>query len=93
MATDELLVHAADIARPLDIPLHPETGICHRVLARLVPWAPANTDPWATLLWAKGRIALPGRPRLRPDWTWVSVPLAEWKGRRDARRGPPDGYG
>jgi uncharacterized protein (TIGR03083 family) len=92
MATDELLVHTADVAAPLDIRFRPKPDICRRVLARLFPWAPPNTDPWATLLWANGRIAIPGHARLGPDWAWVSAPLSEWDGQRPVRRNPPDAY-
>ncbi|MGH9110829.1 MAG: maleylpyruvate isomerase family mycothiol-dependent enzyme [Acidimicrobiales bacterium] len=92
MATDELLVHAADIAEPLGIAFQPEPDICRRVLARLFPWAPSRSGAWATLLWANGRIALPGHARLGPDWAWASAPLTEWDGERAIRRDPPDEY-
>jgi hypothetical protein len=44
-------------------------------------------DPWATLLWANGRIDLPGRPH-RASWRWRCAPLAEWNGRPPATAAP-----
>lgn len=92
MATDELLVHAADIAQSLGVAFRPTPDTCRRVLARLFPWAPADADPWSALLWANGRIALPGHARLDPDWAWVSGPLSEWDGQRATSQDPPDQY-
>ena len=52
-----------------------------RVLGRLFPWAPTDTPPWQTLLWANGRVDLSGRfPRLGPDWVWHCAPPDEWDG-------------
>ena len=39
-----------------------------------------NVDPWSALRWANGRIALPDRERLGPDWGWWCAPLSAWDG-------------
>ncbi len=92
MACDELLVHGADIAAGLQRPFEAEGARCRRVAGRLFPWVPDDVDPWEALLWANGRAALPGHPRLPAEWAWVSAPLAEWDGQRAARREPPAAY-
>jgi len=43
------------------------------VLERLLPDVEPGDDPWAALLWATGRLELPGRPR-RTDWGWTNSP-------------------
>jgi len=80
MGCDEILVHADDVARGLDITFEPPADLCAAVLARLFPWAPADDDPFAELLWANGRVALADRPRLGSDWSWHCAPLDEWDG-------------
>jgi len=47
--------------------------LCRRVLERLLPDVEPGDDPWAALLWATGRLELPGRPR-RTDWGWTNSP-------------------
>ncbi|MER7759191.1 maleylpyruvate isomerase N-terminal domain-containing protein [Streptomyces sp. NPDC097619] len=69
MGLVETLVHAHDLTQGLGLPWDPPAGLCSRVLTRLFPEAPTDTDPWSTLLWATGRTELPGRPRLT-DWRW-----------------------
>jgi hypothetical protein len=51
--------------------------LAERVLARLFPWLQPGDDPWGTLLWANGRIDIPGRPR-QTSWVWHCAPLADW---------------
>jgi uncharacterized protein (TIGR03083 family) len=80
MGCDEILVHADDIARGLGVTFEPPSDLCTAVLERLFPWAPADDDPFAELLWANGRVALADRPRLTPDWSWHCAPLDEWDG-------------
>jgi hypothetical protein len=80
MGCDEILVHADDIARALGVTFEPPPDLCGAVLDRLFPWAPADDDPFAELLWANGRVALADRPRLGPDWSWHAAPLDEWDG-------------
>jgi uncharacterized protein (TIGR03083 family) len=82
----EMLIHTADIAAALGLPYQPPADLAGRVLRRLCPWAPAGHDDWATLQWAAGRIALPDRERLGPDWSWQSAPLSEWDGTVKKRR-------
>ncbi|WIY00672.1 hypothetical protein QRX60_42550 [Amycolatopsis mongoliensis] len=69
----ETLVHMHDVAGGLGFPWTPEADLCGRLLARFFPGAPADTDPWATLLWATGRGDLPGHPRV-VDWRWGAQP-------------------
>jgi hypothetical protein len=53
---------------------------CRATVERIFPWADAGPDPWATLLWCNGRVQLPGRARVGPDWAWWAAPLSEWDG-------------
>jgi hypothetical protein len=39
------------------------------------PGSGPGPDPWATLLWANGRMDLPGGPR-QASWRWHCAPLA-----------------
>ncbi|MER6950158.1 hypothetical protein ABT294_39685 [Nonomuraea sp. NPDC000554] len=73
MGIVETLVHTHDLAEGLGLAWAPPSGPCSRVLARLFPDAPLDTDPWPTLLWATGRGELPGRPRLTA-WRWYGAP-------------------
>ena len=73
MAVGETLVHMHDVAEGLGLPWTPEAGLCRRLLDRFFPGAPADTGPWATLLWATGRGDLPGRHR-QQDWRWGVQP-------------------
>ncbi|MCP2170308.1 maleylpyruvate isomerase N-terminal domain-containing protein [Goodfellowiella coeruleoviolacea] len=80
MACDEILVHTDDAARGLGLRFTPPAELAAAVLRRLFPWAPPDGDPWQVLLWANGRIDLPGRPR-QVNWRWHSAPLSEWDGK------------
>jgi catechol 2,3-dioxygenase-like lactoylglutathione lyase family enzyme len=71
MGVLETLVHTRDIAQGLGVAWEPDHGVCARVLARLMPEVEPAGDPWTTLLWACGRIALPDRPR-REGWRWTN---------------------
>ncbi|MEU2154545.1 hypothetical protein ABZ532_05910 [Streptomyces sp. NPDC019396] len=73
MGVVETLVHTHDVAEGLGIGWTPPADLCDRVLARLFPDAPTDTDRWRTLLWATGRAELPGRPRLT-KWRWYGTP-------------------
>jgi hypothetical protein len=73
MGAVEVLVHMHDIAEGLGIGWAPPADLCGRVLARLFPGAPADTDRWPTLLWATGRGEIPGHARLS-TWRWESAP-------------------
>lgn len=79
MGCDEILVHAYDIMQGFGFLFHPDEELCRRVVRRLFPWAPEG-QAWETLLWSNGRIALPGRGQLAPDWPWHCRPLSEWQG-------------
>lgn len=81
MACDELLVHGDDAARGLGLAFEPDRMLAAAVLARLFPWhrlAP-HDDAWRVLLWANGRVDLPGRQR-QVRWRWHCAPLGEWDG-------------
>jgi uncharacterized protein (TIGR03083 family) len=79
MACDELLVHTGDAARGLGLRFTPSAALAGATLRRLFPWAPTDGDPWRALLWANGRVDLPGRER-QTGWRWRCAPLAEWDG-------------
>jgi hypothetical protein len=79
MACDELMIHTDDAARGLGLHFTPDSRLAGRVLARLFPWHDPGGDPWQTLLWANGRIDLPGRPN-QTGWIWHCAPLADWDG-------------
>ncbi|MFE0464015.1 hypothetical protein ACFW1A_32650 [Kitasatospora sp. NPDC058965] len=78
MGVVETLVHGYDVCAALAVDLQPSAGLCARTLARLFPEVPAGEDPWQVLLWATGRIDLPGRGEGRRTFTrWHSAPLHE----------------
>jgi len=73
MGMVETLVHTHDIASGLGLPWTPPADPCGKVLTRLFPEAPADTDRWQTLLWATGRADLPSHPRVT-SWRWHGTP-------------------
>ncbi|MFI8101175.1 hypothetical protein [Streptomyces sp. NPDC086023] len=73
LGVQETLVHMHDVAEGLGLAWTPPPALCSRVLTRLFPAAPSGTAPWPTLLWATGRAALPGHPRLTA-WRSDSTP-------------------
>jgi uncharacterized protein (TIGR03083 family) len=87
MACDELLIHTDDAARGLGLRFSPDPEIAGRVLGRLFPWHDPGDNPWQTLLWAHGRIDLPGRPG-QNGWTWHCAPLSDWDGEPPPLRWP-----
>lgn len=89
MGCEEILIHTDDIAQGLGLDVRPPDALAARVLARLFPWAPTDVEPWAALRWASGRIALPDRERLDPNWYWQCAPLSEWDGTIMRRAAPP----
>ena len=66
MCCAELLIHGWDAAVGLGVPLIVDADLAQAVLARLFPEIATDRDPWATLLWACGRIALPHGRSARP---------------------------
>ena len=80
MGCDEILIHTADIAAGFEIDFKPPEDLCGRVLARLFPWAPTDVGHWDSLLWANGRVALPGVGPQDENWRWHCAPLSEWDG-------------
>lgn len=69
----EVLVHTHDVAAGLGFDWTPPAALCSRVLTRMFPGTPADSDPWATLLWSTGRDELPGLPAVT-SWTWHAGP-------------------
>jgi uncharacterized protein (TIGR03083 family) len=81
MACSELLIHTWDIGRGLGVAFDLPGDLSGRVVSRLFPmWLPIDAASVDALLWCNGRITLPDRPRLSPDWGWWSRPLEEWDG-------------
>lgn len=69
MGVVEVLVHMHDITGGLGLAWEPPAGLCARALRRLFPDAPADADPWPTLLSVTGRGAsTPG------SWKWDGTP-------------------
>jgi hypothetical protein len=89
MGCDEILIHTADITAGFSIAWQAPSDLSRRVVARLFPWAPRECDPWQALLWANGRIALPGLGRQDENWYWHYAPLDEWNGQIARRTSPP----
>lgn len=89
LGCEEILIHTSDIAAGVRRPCHPPHDLVNRVLRRLFPWAPLDHDPWLTLKWACGRVALPDHDRLDSNWYWHSAPLSEWDGTVKRRTSPP----
>ncbi|WP_367136875.1 maleylpyruvate isomerase N-terminal domain-containing protein [Saccharothrix sp. HUAS TT1] len=71
MAALETLVHSHDIVRTLGFDWTPSDELSAPVVERLFPEAPTGHPAGLTLLWATGRIPLPGVPqRPREGWRW-----------------------
>jgi hypothetical protein len=75
----EALVHAHDVvsglhAQGVGATLSPSSALCSRVVARLFPDAEPHADGWRLLLWATGRIDLPGRAHVS-TWRWHGAPV------------------
>jgi uncharacterized protein (TIGR03083 family) len=90
MGCDELLVHTWDAGRGLGLDFRPPSALSDMVLRRLFPWAPEDTEPWPTLLWANGRVELDGWPR-QTEWRWHCAPLSEWDGQTHGVSRPTPG--
>lgn len=88
MGCDEMLIHGWDLAQGLGFEFAPPPAAAERTVRRLFPWAPGadEADPWQALLWANGRVDLPGHPPEK-KWLWHNEPLDEWNG--EVRRRKP----
>jgi hypothetical protein len=73
MALVEIAVHINDVASALRFTWRLDDDLCDRILHRLFPDAPTDSERWPTLLWATGRGELPGHGRL-DDWRWYGEP-------------------
>jgi hypothetical protein len=63
-----------DVAAGLRLDWTPPEDLCDRVLYRLFPDAPAETERWPTLQWATGRGEIPGREPITGEWRWYAAP-------------------
>ncbi|GAA3369899.1 hypothetical protein GCM10020367_14380 [Streptomyces sannanensis] len=78
MGVVETLVHTHEMAEGLGLDWNPPADLCGRVLHRLFPDAPTDTDRRPTLLWVTGRAELPGREGLT-KWCWYGAPhVGSW---------------
>jgi hypothetical protein len=68
MGIGELLVHTYDIANGFGIDWRPPDELAEVVVSRLFNMSYPD-DPASLLLWATGRVDLPGRPRVEA-WVW-----------------------
>lgn len=69
MGIVEVLVHTEDLSRGLGFVWEPPIELCVRVLDHLFMDAPNDYEPWSTLLWATGRLAMGDNSR-QPNWRW-----------------------
>ena len=69
MGIGEVLLHTYDITRGLGFEWELPAALAQLVVSRLIEHAPAVDDPAAALLWATGRIDLPGLARVE-HWVW-----------------------
>ncbi len=80
LSMNELLLHTYDIAEGLGLSFSPPSELPDLVARRLFPWAAGEAEPWPALLWAGGRIELPGKPDMGGRWAGHPAPLSEWDG-------------
>ena len=80
MACVEILVHGWDAAQGLGLEFPAEDDLARRVVSRLFPWAPSDTEGWPTLLWLTARQSLVGQKDADGSWIWHCAPLEEWDG-------------
>ncbi|MFC0542513.1 hypothetical protein [Kutzneria chonburiensis] len=66
----ETLLHMDDVAQGLRVDWQPPAELAAKVLDRVFPDAPTETDPWTTLLWASGRGELDGHER-PTEWDYA----------------------
>ena len=69
----EVLVHMYDVTAGLGLNWKPDQDMCARVLTRLFPDVEQAADPWVAMLWATGRISLPGKGKV-DRWRWYAAP-------------------
>ena len=74
MGIVEVLVHMHDVAAGLHVDWSPPDDLCDRVLHRLFPEAPTDTERWPTLLWSTGRGEIAGREQIVGQWRWHAAP-------------------
>jgi hypothetical protein len=80
MGVLEVFVHTQDVVSGLGASFEPPAELCDEVVWRIFPWVDFRAGAWERLLWASGRVALPGHPRQDDDWWIHPAPLAEWDG-------------
>lgn len=72
MGMVEILVHTEDLSRGLGFSWEPPAELCTRLLDHLFVNAPKGFEPWPTLLWATGRLAL-GKHSRQQSWRWKNT--------------------
>lgn len=88
MGCAEILLHTDDILQSFSRSFQGPDALCRRLVARLVPWAPAaggDVDGWSLLRWATGRLSLTEHGCVPPDWAWHASPVEEWDGQVKTR--------
>lgn len=81
MGCAEVMLPCWDATNGTEIEFAGDDEIAGRTLQRLFPWAPTDTSPWETLLFATGRGELDGHESPGERWMWHNSPLNEWDGR------------
>lgn len=74
LACLELLVHTADAAEGLGLAVEPPESLARAILRELFEANEGQADPWTELLWATGRLILPGRELIGSEWELRTVP-------------------
>jgi hypothetical protein len=75
MASSELLVHTDDALHGLAARLDPPYTMCDAVVDRLFPDLSIPVRGWQRLLWATGRLNVPGYGQRGPEWRMHPQPL------------------
>lgn len=76
----EVFIHTYDVTAGVDRAFDPPHDLAAKTVERLFPWVHVDVPGWDALLWAAGRIALPGRARQDDDWWIHAAPLSRWDG-------------
>ena len=88
MGCVEVLVHTYDVSLGI-ADFRGDAIISERVVRRLFPWAPIDSDPWRALLWSTGRAEIADFESPGAGWVWHNEPLEEWDGTMKVRSSLP----
>lgn len=89
LACSEISMHLYDVMVDLPDGFRIPDDVASKIVKRLYPWSPTDTEPWETLKWATGRAELAGKEPAGGDWRAFLSPLEEWDGQIWKR---PPGY-